>query len=75
MESDRGRGGFMLAPRGLEVLFVSRNDSASLLPAGVVILYSGQHRFQREARPLQRPPRHATAFVREDLPSAHQKLG
>jgi hypothetical protein len=35
-----GRGGFMLAPRGLEVRLVSRNDSASLLPAGVVTMYS-----------------------------------
>jgi hypothetical protein len=35
-----GRGGFMLAPRGLEVRLVSRNDSASLLPAGIVTVYS-----------------------------------
>ena len=35
-----GRGGFMLAPRGLEVRLVSRNDSASLLPAGTVTVYS-----------------------------------
>lgn len=35
-----GRGGFMLLPRGLEVRLVSRNDSASLLPAGTVTIYS-----------------------------------
>ena len=35
-----GRGGFMLAPRGLEVRLVSRNDSAALLPAGIVTVYS-----------------------------------
>ncbi len=35
-----GRGGFMLAPRGLEVRLVSRNDSASPLPAGTVTVYS-----------------------------------
>lgn len=35
-----GRGGFMLAPRGLEVRLVSRNQSATPLPAGVVTIYS-----------------------------------
>ena len=35
-----GRGGFMLAPRGLEVRLVSRNDSKSPLPAGMVTIYS-----------------------------------
>ena len=35
-----GRGGFTLSPRGLEVRLVSRNDSASLLPAGTVTVYS-----------------------------------
>jgi len=35
-----GRGGFMLSPRGLEVRLVSRNSSASLLPAGTVTVYS-----------------------------------
>jgi len=35
-----GRGGFMLQPRGLEVRLVSRNDSPSLLPAGIVTVYS-----------------------------------
>lgn len=35
-----GRGGFTLLPRGLEVRLVSRNDSASLLPAGIVTIYS-----------------------------------
>jgi hypothetical protein len=36
-----GRGGFMLAPRGLEVRLVSRNQSDSPLPAGLVTIYSG----------------------------------
>jgi hypothetical protein len=35
-----GRGGFMLAPRGLEVRLVSRNNSASVLPGGTVTVYS-----------------------------------
>jgi len=35
-----GRGGFMLAPRGLEVRLVSRNQFHSPLPAGVVTVYS-----------------------------------
>jgi len=35
-----GRGGFMLAPRGLEVRLVSRNQSESPLPAGLVTIYS-----------------------------------
>jgi hypothetical protein len=35
-----GRGGFMLSPRGLEVRLVSRNQSESPLPAGMVTIYS-----------------------------------
>lgn len=35
-----GRGGFMLLPRGLEVRLVSRNNSASLPPAGTATIYS-----------------------------------
>jgi len=35
-----GRGGFMLLPRGLEVRLVSRNQSESPLPAGLVTIYS-----------------------------------
>ncbi|HYL73516.1 MAG TPA: hypothetical protein VEU96_04890, partial [Bryobacteraceae bacterium] len=35
-----GRGGFMLAPRGLEVRLVSRNQSESPLPSGLVTIYS-----------------------------------
>lgn len=35
-----GRGGFMLLPRGLEVRLVSRNQSESPLPAGMVTIYS-----------------------------------
>jgi hypothetical protein len=35
-----GRGGFMAAPRGLEVRLVSRNQSESPLPAGLVTIYS-----------------------------------
>jgi hypothetical protein len=35
-----GRGGFMLSPRGLEVRLVSRNQSESPLPAGLVTIYS-----------------------------------
>ena len=39
-EQTLGRGGFMLLPRGLEVRLVSRNDSPSLLPAGIVTVYA-----------------------------------
>ena len=35
-----GRGGFMLAPRGLEVRLVSRNESDSPLPAGLITIYT-----------------------------------
>jgi hypothetical protein len=35
-----GRGGFMLAPRGLEVRLVSRNSSKELFPSGTVTVYS-----------------------------------
>jgi len=35
-----GRGGFTLLPRGLEVRLVSRNTTASPLPAGTVTIYS-----------------------------------
>jgi len=35
-----GRGGFTLLPRGLEVRLVSRNITASPLPAGTVTIYS-----------------------------------
>jgi hypothetical protein len=35
-----GRGGFMMAPRSLEVRLVSRNQSKSPFPAGVVTIYS-----------------------------------
>jgi hypothetical protein len=35
-----GRGGFTLLPRGLEVRLVSRNGTASVMPAGTVTIYS-----------------------------------
>jgi hypothetical protein len=42
-----GRGGFMLAPRGLEVRLVSKNNSPSPLPAGAVTIYSPEGGFSQ----------------------------